>query len=75
MRTLSFDGRWAYSLSAAQVISTQITANYAWGKPPFDLLPSLGGPMMMRGYYTGRYRDQNALAMQIEYSICIARAF
>lgn len=34
---------------------------------PFYLLPEMGNDLMMRGYYTGRYRDQNYLAMQAEY--------
>lgn len=34
---------------------------------PFYLLPELGNDLMMRGYYTGRYRDQNYLAGQLEY--------
>ena len=33
---------------------------------PFYLLPQLGNDMIMRGYYTGRYRDQNLLAAQAE---------
>jgi outer membrane translocation and assembly module TamA len=33
---------------------------------PFYLLPQLGNDEMMRGYYTGRYRDENLLAAQAE---------
>ncbi|GGI22503.1 BamA/TamA family outer membrane protein [Pedobacter mendelii] len=33
---------------------------------PFYLLPQLGNDEMMRGYYTGRYRDKNLLALQAE---------
>ncbi|UKT63140.1 BamA/TamA family outer membrane protein [Pedobacter mucosus] len=33
---------------------------------PFYLLPQLGNDEMMRGYYTGRYRDKNLLALQTE---------
>ena len=33
---------------------------------PFYLLPQLGNDMIMRGYYTGRYRDQNLVALQTE---------
>jgi hypothetical protein len=29
----------------------------------------MGGDMMMRGYYQGRYRDKNLLAAQVEYRI------
>lgn len=33
---------------------------------PFYLLPQLGNDQIMRGYYTGRYRDKNLLATQLE---------
>ncbi len=33
---------------------------------PFYLLPQLGNDEMMRGYYTGRYREQNLIAAQAE---------
>ncbi|ASZ12957.1 hypothetical protein KTO58_09565 [Chitinophaga pendula] len=34
---------------------------------PFYLLPEMGNDLLMRGYYTGRYRDRNYLAGQVEY--------
>lgn len=34
---------------------------------PFYLMPQLGNDQMMRGYYTGRYRDNNLLAAQAEF--------
>lgn len=33
---------------------------------PFYLLPQLGSDEIMRGYYAGRFRDQNLLALQSE---------
>jgi hypothetical protein len=36
------------------------------GRSPFYLLPQLGNDALMRGYYTGRYRDRNLLAGQTE---------
>ncbi len=33
---------------------------------PFYLLPQLGNDEIMRGYYTGRYRDENMLVAQAE---------
>lgn len=35
-------------------------------KTPFYMLPQMGNDEMMRGYYTGRYRDRNLLAAQAE---------
>lgn len=37
------------------------------GQIPFYQLPEMGNDLIMRGYYTGRYRDQNYLALQTEY--------
>ena len=36
-------------------------------RTPFYLLPQLGNDEIMRGYYTGRYRDRNLLAAQTEF--------
>lgn len=36
------------------------------GSTPFYLLPQLGNDEIMRGYYTGRFRDENLLALQAE---------
>lgn len=33
---------------------------------PFYLMPQMGSDEMMRGYYTGRYRDENLFALQAE---------
>jgi len=33
---------------------------------PFYMLPQLGNDDIMRGYYTGRYRDENLIAAQTE---------
>ncbi|WP_276359072.1 BamA/TamA family outer membrane protein [Daejeonella sp. H1SJ63] len=33
---------------------------------PFYLLPQMGNDEMMRGYYSGRYRDYNLMALQSE---------
>jgi len=37
------------------------------GSPPFDLMPQLGGDVLLRGYFAGRYRDRDLLALQGEY--------
>ncbi len=37
------------------------------GNPPFQMMGLLGGSYWMRGYYFGRYRDNNMITMQTEY--------
>lgn len=43
------------------------------GTAPFDLLPQVGGEMLLRGYFAGRYRDQTLLAFQSEYRLPVWR--
>ncbi len=49
-----------------RVLALQVRAATTAGRPPFDLLPYLGGQELLRGYYEGRYRDRNLLAAQAE---------
>ena len=44
-----------------------------WGDPPFDFMALLGGDMMMRGHYLGRFRDETMVATQIEYRLPLFR--
>lgn len=37
------------------------------GNPAFNLMASLGGTKRMRGYYEGRFRDNNAVLLQSEF--------
>jgi hypothetical protein len=39
----------------------------ATGDPPFQLMPRLGGPRLLRGYRDGRIRDDVAAAVEAEY--------
>ncbi|MNL28244.1 Surface antigen [compost metagenome] len=56
-----------WSLSPKFVIGLNGLFHSIQGKNvPFYLLPQMGNDEMMRGYYTGRYRDRNLLAAQAE---------
>ena len=37
------------------------------GSPPFDFMPQLGGDVLLRGYFAGRFRDRDLVALQGEY--------
>jgi outer membrane protein assembly factor BamA len=54
--------RAAGGTAAAQLLVTAIT-----GDPPFFDLATLGGPMVMRGVFEGRFRDRSRTALQLEY--------
>lgn len=51
-----------------QVFAAQGYANRIIGNEvPFNMLSLLGNESLMRGYYTGRYRDKQYCATQVEY--------
>ncbi|MFI5148265.1 MAG: BamA/TamA family outer membrane protein [Bacteroidia bacterium] len=56
---LNFGGR--------KVLAIQALINYNTGDVPFRQMAQIGGDMMMRGYYFGRYRDKLMIAAQAEY--------
>ncbi len=41
--------------------------NISEGDVPFEMMPCLGGDSIMRGYYSGVYRDKDYVALQGEY--------
>jgi len=54
-------------LTERSVLALQFVVESRSDTPPFDLLPQLGGDSMLRGYYGGRWRDRNLLALQAEW--------
>lgn len=67
MQTLFIDGRRFYSTAKNQILALQCLAQFSSGNVPFNQLSLIGGDMMMRGYYLGKYRDKNYTAVQAEY--------
>lgn len=49
------------------VLAFQAYGQFGNGDIPFNELSLMGGERMMRGYYLGRYRDNNYTAAQVEY--------
>ncbi|WP_194972571.1 BamA/TamA family outer membrane protein [Aquiflexum lacus] len=61
------DTRYFKSIRKNQVLALQLLGQFTWGDVPFNQLPQLGGPNLLRGYYQGRFRDNNLMAAQVEY--------
>ena len=61
------DLRWYRSFRPQQVLAVQLVGNVVLGTAPFNQMSLLGSEMIMRGYYTGRFRDQQFYAAQVEY--------
>ncbi len=61
-----FDIRHYQALSPNTVLAGQFYLNLNVGEVPFKQAATLGGSSLLRGYYNGRYRDNDALIMQAE---------
>lgn len=61
------DTRLYRPMNKRDVLAVQLLAHFNIGATPFNQLAMLGGETIMRGYYMGRYRDNNQLAIQAEY--------
>jgi outer membrane translocation and assembly module TamA len=65
--TILSDNRIYKSISKNNVLAAQLFGQFSIQQPPFNQLSLLGGESLMRGYYTGRFRDRNQIASQVEY--------
>ena len=63
------DNRLYQPLGKNRVLAAQVYGQFTAGEAPFNMLALMGGESLMRGYYLGRYRDQNLVAAQLEYRI------
>lgn len=63
------DLRRFQKISSNQILAFQFFYNFITGSSPFYDVSPLGGENIMRGYFTGRYRDRHYFATQIEYRV------
>lgn len=63
------DLRKYFPIKSSHVFAVQGYMNVINGEPPFYMLSLFGGQNFMRGYYEGRYRDKDMLAVQTEYRL------
>lgn len=61
------DTRIYRPVSKNTVFAAQLLGQFNSGDVPFNQLALMGGESMMRGYYTGRFRDNNQIATQAEF--------
>jgi len=67
--TLKLDLRKFFPVLASHVLAFQALFQSATGEVPFKSYAKLGGDSIMRGYYSGRYRDHYLMAFQGEYRL------
>ena len=70
---LRFDGRKFFRPFKKHVLALQLEVVDTWGDPSFENMALLGGKMIMRGHYEGRYRDNTYYAAQVEYRLPLWR--
>jgi Omp85 superfamily domain len=56
-----------HRMDKSSVLAWQLSGSVVQGEAPFNMLSLMGNEMLMRGYYTGRYRDKHYYAAQAEY--------
>jgi hypothetical protein len=65
--TFIVDLRKYLPLTPRQVVALQLRMETQSGEVPFPLMSKLGGPDHLRGYYSGRFRDNNLFMVQAEW--------
>lgn len=63
---LSADLRQYFPLTKTTVLAYQTKVECTFGNTPYRELPTLGGPLVHRGYYFGRLRDNHLAVAQAE---------
>jgi outer membrane protein assembly factor BamA len=61
-----FDVRGFSNLGDDYILAAQAYGEFSSGNVPFFKLPALGGDRQMRGFFFGRYRDNQYLTGQVE---------
>ena len=69
------DLRQYFTIWFSHVLAFQIYGRSTNGEVPFQRLSKLGGSLLMRGYYEGRYRDHDLIVAQAEYRLPLWRRF
>jgi len=61
------DARKYFIVHPKSAVAFQLYGESVSGEAPFSIMSLLGGSRNLRGYYEGRFRDNNVLVMQAEY--------
>jgi len=74
-RNYTVDLRKYISVYKENIIALQLYAEHGNGYIPFHEMSMMGGAQLMRGFFQGRFRDKNLLALQAEARIHIWSVF
>jgi len=62
-----------HAISEKLILAANYFVSYTRGTAPFNALSLLGGGRRLRGYYEGRFRDQNAALLQTELRLSLQK--
>jgi outer membrane protein assembly factor BamA len=65
--SLHLDARKYFTFKNRLVWNGNIYFSFNDGEVPFRMLPEIGGARFLRGYYRGRFRDNNMILVQQEF--------
>lgn len=66
---------WYRKVWEGGILAFDVHSQFSYGEVPYSMLPTIGGPYRMRGYYSGRYRDNCAVSGQLELRQHVWRMF
>jgi hypothetical protein len=70
-RKLSLDARQFFPVTRTHTLGLHFYGETQGGDVPYYQLAMLGGDELLRGYYLGRYREKNLVALDLEYRLPI----
>ena len=70
---LTIDARKFIELWPRYILGLQTVMSFSDGHPPFRQLSLMGGDIMMRGIYQGRFRDNDLITAQAEFRFPVWR--
>jgi outer membrane protein assembly factor BamA len=73
--TLTFDARKYHTFFNKLIWNGNAYISHNKGEVPYRMLPEIGGPRFLRGYYRGRFRDNNMLVLQQEFRMPVFKMF
>lgn len=74
-QTLLFDIRKYQTFKKHYTLALNAYSCFNFGKVPFRAMPVIGGARLMRGFYRGRFRDNNLIVLQLESRIHLYKRF
>ncbi len=72
---LSVDASRYFPIGKNSVVAVNAAAVLSFGDVPFHQMPVIGGTKRLRGYFEGKYRDNNLLLLQSEWRFPLYKRF